>query len=58
MTNPDRPERTTLSVSKKARARIKAAQDRLRPLFGYKPGYSELVTKGMEALEKEMEAGK
>lgn len=55
MTTPARPERTTLSVSKKARQRIKTAQERLRKAFGYKPGYSELVIKGMEALEREQE---
>lgn len=57
MTNPDPLVRTTLSVSEKARARVKSMQDMLRGRLGYKPGYSEVVIKGMEALEREQESG-
>lgn len=58
MTSQDRPSRTTLSVSEKARARVKSMQSVLRRRLGYKPAYSEVVIKGMEALEREQEAGK
>ena len=58
MTNPDPLARTTLSVSQKAQARVKSMQAALRRKLGYKPAYSEVVIRGMEALEREQEAGK
>ena len=56
MSNPDPLVRTTLSVSEKARNKVKTMQTVLRRRLGYKPAYSEVVIKGMEALEREQEA--
>lgn len=53
MASPDPLVRTTLSVSEKARNKVKAMQAVLKRRLGYKPAYSEVVIKGMEALERE-----
>ena len=54
----DRPPRKTLWVSKSAHDAVASMQRRLRKRFGYRVTQSEAVTKGMEALEREIEAGK
>lgn len=58
MTNPDRPSRTTLSVSEKAHASVKRMQARMKARLGYRVTQSEAVIRGMEALEREQENGK
>lgn len=55
MTSPDPLVRTTLSVSEKARNKVKSMQAVLRRRLGYKPAYSEVIVKGMEALQREEE---
>lgn len=57
MTNPDQFARTTLSVTEHARAKVKAMQMWWRAHKGYKPNQSEMVIKGMEALQREQQAG-
>ena len=54
----DRPPRKTLWVSKSAHTAVISMQKALARKFGYRVTQSEAVTKGMEALEREIEAGK
>lgn len=58
MTNPEPLERTTLSVSKRAHAAVASMQEALKRKLGYRVTQSEAVIKGMEALEREMRAGR
>lgn len=52
-TSPEPLERTTLSVSRKAHAAVSSMQKTLTEKYGYRVVVSEVVIRGMEALERE-----
>ena len=59
MPNTDRPPRKTLWVTKKAHDAVSSMQELLAKKWDVtRVTQSEAVTKGMEALEREIEAGK
>lgn len=60
MTNRElaRPGRKLLWVSDAVHASVQAMQKRIQARSGYKPTQSEVVRKGLEALEREQEAEK
>lgn len=55
MTNRElaRPDRRLLWVSGAVHASVQSMQAKLRARLGYKPTQSEVVRKGLEALERE-----
>lgn len=54
----DRPPRKLLFVSPNVHEAVSSMQKTLRRKLGYRVTQSEAVKRGMEALQREIEAGK
>ena len=55
---PKKPARKLLFVSDNVHSAVSSMQKKLAARFGYRVTQSEAVKRGMEALEREIEASK